>query len=125
MAKPSSPSLKALTLALRKFAKARDWDQFHTPKNLAAALSIEASELLEPFQWLTPEQSSHLTSEQRAQVEEEIGDVLLYLVRISDKLGIDPLAAAQKKIKRNAKKYPVKKSKGKSLKYTAYSNEAH
>lgn len=109
-------SLPALREALRRFAAERDWDQFHTPKNLAAALSVEAAELLEHFQWLTAEQSANLTAEKLAQVRAEMADVLLYLVRLADKLDVDLLAAAVDKMRRNAEKYPVERAYGKSLK---------
>ena len=102
---------------LRIFAAERDWDQFHSPKNLAAALSVEAAELLEHFQWLKEEQSVDLAPAKRAAVGEEIADVLLYLIRIADKLDIDVLDAALKKIEANAKKYPVEKARGKMTKY--------
>ena len=105
--------------ALRAFAAERDWDQFHSPRNLATALAVEAAELLEPFQWLTEEQSSNLPPEARAAVEEELADVLLYLVRLADKLDVDLEAAARAKIVRNAAKYPVEKSRGSSRKYDA------
>ena len=91
-------SLTALRDAQRRFAAERDWDQFHTPKNLAAALAVEAAELLEPFQWLTAEESARLTPEQLAAVQEEMADVLLYLVRLADKLDVDLIAAARDKI---------------------------
>ncbi len=103
---------------LRRFAADRDWDQFHSPKNLASALSVEAAELLEPFQWLTEAQSRHLTAEQLEAVREEMADVLLYLIRLADKLGIDLAAAASDKIVRNSARYPVEKAKGSSKKYT-------
>ena len=109
------PSLQA---SLRLFATERDWDQFHSPKNLATALAVEAAEILEHFQWLTEQQSRSLPDEKREEVAEELADVLLYLVRLSDKLGIDLLAAADRKLRKNALKYPVEKSKGKSTKYT-------
>lgn len=101
------------------FANERDWEQFHTPKNLAMALAGEAGELLEIFQWLEPE-ASFLTDDPKAKsrAEEEIADVLIYLIRLSDRLGIDPLAAAEKKLKANAQKYPVALSKGNAKKYT-------
>lgn len=114
----AEPGLTELRDALRRFAAERDWDQFHSPKNLAAALSVEAAELLEPFQWLTDEQSRNLTPAQRAQVEAEMADVLLYLVRLADKLDVDLLRAARDKIRRNAEKYPVDKARGSSRKYT-------
>jgi NTP pyrophosphatase (non-canonical NTP hydrolase) len=103
---------------LREFATARDWDQFHSPKNLAMALAGEAGELLENFQWLTEEQSRRPSPEVLAAAGEEIADVLLYLIRLSDKLGIDPIAAAKAKIAANAEKYPVDKARGNARKYT-------
>lgn len=103
---------------LRAFASARDWDQFHSPKNLAMALSVEASELLEHFQWLTEAQSRDLSDEAKQAVREEIADVLLYLIRLADQLGIDPIAAAHEKMIANEKKYPVDKARGTAKKYT-------
>ena len=103
---------------VREFARLRDWDQFHSPKNLAMALSSEAGELLEIFRWLTEEQSRKLDPRAQAAVRAEIADVLLYLVRLSDQLGIDPIAAAQRKLVENARKYPVEKSRGNRKKYT-------
>ena len=111
-------SLIALRDRLRAFALERDWDQFHSPKNLSAALAVEASELLEHFQWLKEDESFDLSPEKRAKVAEEIADVLLYLVRIADKLDIDVLDATLKKIDANGKKYPVEKAKGSMRKYT-------
>lgn len=105
--------------ALRAFAAERDWDQFHSPRNLAAALAVEAAELLEPFQWLTDEQSRVLSAEARAAVEQEMADVLLYLVRLADKLDVDLEQAARTKIALNAEKYPVEKARGSSQKYDA------
>jgi len=105
---------------LRDFAAARDWDQFHSPKNLAMALAGEAGELLENFQWLTEEQSRRPSPELLAAASEEIADVLLYLVRLSDKLGIDPVAAAHRKMVANAQKYPVEKARGTARKYTEF-----
>jgi NTP pyrophosphatase (non-canonical NTP hydrolase) len=107
----------ALRNALRQFAAERDWDQFHSPRNLAAALAVEAAELLEPFQWLTDEQSRDLSPESRAAVEQEMADVLLYLVRLADKLGVDLERAARAKIALNAQKYPVEKARGSNRKY--------
>ena len=98
--------LESLRDQLRTFAADRDWDQFHSPKNLAAALAVEAAELLEHFQWLTEAQSQQLPPEALAAVRAEVADVLLYLIRISDKLGIDLIAAANAKIVSNAAKYP-------------------
>jgi NTP pyrophosphatase (non-canonical NTP hydrolase) len=110
--------LNDLSESLEQFAVARDWNQFHTPKNLAMALSVEVAELVEEFQWLTEEQSTHLSPEKLARVKDEIGDILNYLVRISSKLDIDMIGAARDKIKKNAEKYPVDKSRGNALKYT-------
>ncbi len=103
----SVDSLAQLRVHLRQFAAERDWAQFHNPKNLAASVAIEAAEILEHFQWLTPEQSAALPQAQRAAVAHEIADVLLYLVRLADILGIDPVEAAYEKIVINARKYPV------------------
>jgi NTP pyrophosphatase (non-canonical NTP hydrolase) len=110
--------LENLRDQMREFAAARDWDQFHSPKNLAMALSVEAAELLEVFQWLTEEQSRSLTPEAHAAASDEIADVLLYLIRLSDALGIDPIAAARRKLVANGEKYPVDKARGNSRKYT-------
>jgi dCTP diphosphatase len=110
-------SLLSLRDALREFSAARDWDQFHSPRNLASALIVEAAELLEPFQWLTDEQSCNLPPETHAAVEQELADVLLYLVRLADRLDVDLAAAARAKIVRNAAKYPVEKARGSSRKY--------
>jgi dCTP diphosphatase len=114
-----TPSLLTLRNDLRKFAADRDWNQFHSPKNLAIALSVEAAELLEHFQWMPEAESAALATEQQAKVREEVADVLLYLIRMADKLGIDLLAAASEKIALNAKKYPIEKARGSSKKYTA------
>ncbi|WP_447777219.1 nucleotide pyrophosphohydrolase [Variovorax boronicumulans] len=98
--------LQRLTQDLRDFAQARDWEQFHSPKNLASALSVEAAELLEHFQWLTEAQSRSLGPEQRDEVGAEMADVLLYLLQLADKLGIDLIDAAKRKMVVNAQKYP-------------------
>lgn len=111
-------SLTQLRDNLRSFAAERDWEQFHTPKNLAAALIVEAAELLEHFQWLTPQQSTQLDSASKHKVAQEIADVLIYLTRLADVLGVDPLQAAQQKLALNAAKYPVENSRGNSIKYT-------
>ena len=110
--------LEKLRDQLRSFAIERDWDQFHSPKNLASALAVEAAELLENFQWLTEAQSQQLTPKTLEDVRSEVADVLLYLIRLSDKLGIDLIAAANAKIVLNAMKYPVEKARGNSKKYT-------
>lgn len=110
--------LEDLRDALRAFADARDWNQFHSPKNLAMALSGEAGELLEIFQWLTEEQSMRLDAGAKEAASEEIADVLLYLIRLADKLDIDLVDAAQRKLARNAQKYPADKARGNARKYT-------
>jgi dCTP diphosphatase len=115
---PQSDRLEKLRDELRRFAADRDWDQFHTPKNLAIALSVEAAELLEHFQWLTPEESQHLTTERVQEIRLEMADILLYLVRLADRLGVDLAASAFDKIAINAKKYPVTLAKGSAKKYT-------
>ena len=113
-----SDALQALQKALREFARERDWEQFHTPKNLATALSVEAAELLEHFQWLTDEQSRTLDDAKRTAVGEELADVLLYLLQLADKLDIDPLQAAERKLRLNADKYPADRARGRSDKST-------
>ncbi|MHB1514884.1 MAG: nucleotide pyrophosphohydrolase [Acidiferrobacteraceae bacterium] len=116
----NDPALEELKMALRAFADARHWQKFHSPKNLAMALSVESAELLEHFQWLTEEESTALTPEKRGQVEQEMADVLLYLVRIADRLDIDLLAAARNKIRINEAKYPADLVRGSARKYTEY-----
>lgn len=110
--------LQVLTQSLREFAKDRDWEQFHSPKNLAAALTVEVAELLEHFQWVTEEQSRNLSFEKKDQVALEAADVFLYLLQICDKLGIDLLEAARLKLIANGEKYPVERARGSSKKYT-------
>jgi dCTP diphosphatase len=111
--------LDLLARALAEFARERDWDQFHAPKNLAMALAGEVGELVEHFQWLTEAQSAELSDEAREAVALEMADVLLYLVRLADKTHIDLGAAARRKIALNAEKYPVEKFKGSRRKYDA------
>jgi dCTP diphosphatase len=110
-------TLTHLRERLAAFAAERDWDQFHNPKNLAMALVGEAGELLEHFQWLTFEQSQNLSADTRDEVALEAADVLLYLVRLCDKLGIDLAAAANRKLEINAGKYPAAKARGQMTKY--------
>jgi len=112
--------LKDLIEQVKKFRQERDWDQYHSPKNLVMALVVEASELAEHFQWLTEEQSCSLPPDKLAQVQDEIGDVLIYLANLCDKLGIDPLESARDKLRKNRQKYPVSKVRGKSDKYSEY-----
>ncbi len=109
-------TLTELRERLRVFAEEREWQQFHAPKNLAIALSVEAAELLEHFQWLSEQASRQLPPADLARVREELADVLLYLVRLADELGIDLAAAAHDKIEVNARKYPVAKARGTSRK---------
>jgi NTP pyrophosphatase (non-canonical NTP hydrolase) len=111
--------IKAIQRKLREFAKERDWDQFHSPKNLAAALVVEAAELLEPFQWLKEEESRKLVDKPAdyAAVCDEIADVLIYLLRLADQLDIDVEQAVADKMRRNAEKYPVALAKGNAVKY--------
>lgn len=109
-------SLRELTAALEQFAIDRDWRPFHSPKNLASALIVEAAELLEHFQWLTEDQSRQLDAAKREAVGAEMADVLLYLLQLSTSLNIDLVAAAQEKIKANAAKYPVDLARGTSRK---------
>ena len=110
--------LAQLRDALRQFAEERDWDQFHSPKNLASALAVEAAELLERFQWLTEDESRKLPPAELAKVREEMADVLNYLVRLADKLDVNLLDAARDKIKLNAVKYPADKARGSARKYS-------
>jgi NTP pyrophosphatase (non-canonical NTP hydrolase) len=115
-----SEALRALQQRVAAFAAARDWEPFHSPKNLAMALSVEASELVEEFQWLTEEQSRALDPERRERVRLELADVFIYLLRIADKLGVDLVAAATDKIVLNEQKYPAERVRGDARKYTEY-----
>lgn len=110
-------SLEDISARLTKFADDRDWQQFHSPKNLASALVVEAGELLEHFQWLTEEQSRALPADKRTAIASEIADVLLYLVQLCGALGIEPVSAANEKLKLNALRYPVDAARGNSKKY--------
>lgn len=107
-------TVKELAEKLREFARERDWDRFHSPKNLVMALSAEAGELTEHFQWLTEQQSRELSAETLASVRYEIADVLIYLVRLADQLGVDPVEAANEKIRKNANRYPIGMSRGRA-----------
>lgn len=119
----NTQALESLQQRLREFAHERDWEQFHSPKNLAMALIAEAAELVEHFQWLTEAQSAHLPDEKLRAVEQELADVFLYLLRLADKLKVDLLAAAAHKIDLNARKYPADKVRGSSKKYTEYDSQ--
>ena len=118
MSTADASGLTELRDALRQFAEEREWDQYHSPKNLASALAVEAAELLERFQWLTEDQSRRLPPDELAKVREEMADVLNYLVRLADKLDVNLLEAASDKIKVNALKYPVDKARGSVKKYS-------
>jgi len=113
-----STPIQDLQYALRDFARERDWEQFHSPKNLASALSVEAAELLEVFQWLTEDQSRDLTASQAASAKAELADVFLYLLQLSDKLGVDLVDAAREKMEINASRYTVERARGSSAKYS-------
>ncbi len=110
--------MKELTNKIRTFAQKRDWEQFHSAKNLAMALSVEVAEIVEHFQWLTQAESNNLDPVKLAAIKEEIADVMIYLTRLADRLGIDPVQAAEEKLRLNEKKYPVEKAKGNAAKYT-------
>lgn len=112
--------LENLKLRLRQFAEERDWDQFHSPKNLSMALIAEAAELVENFQWLTEDQSASLPKDKLQEVAQELADIQIYLVRIADKLNIDLLKAADEKLTLNIKKYPADRVRGSAKKYTEY-----
>ena len=113
-------SIEELTERLRDFANERDWNQFHSPKNLSMALAVEASEIMEIFQWLTQEQSRNLPEDKMGELKDELADVAIYLIRLADKLGIDLLAAAESKLAANLEKYPADKVRGSAKKYTEY-----
>jgi NTP pyrophosphatase (non-canonical NTP hydrolase) len=109
--------LEALRVRLAQFAADRDWDQFHNPKNLAMALAGETGELVEHFQWLTFDEAANLPRGTRDEVALEAADVLLFLLRLCDKLGIDLAAAAERKLELNAQRYPIAKARGRATKY--------
>ncbi len=112
--------MKKLQNAIEKFADARDWEQYHCPKNLAMALSVETAELMEIFQWMETEESRKVSADTLNEIEEEIGDVMIYLAGLAAKFSIDPLQAAHKKMEKNERKYPAEKVRGKSKKYNKY-----
>ena len=113
-------TLQELTRSIASFSAERDWGQFHSPKNLAMALSVEASEIVELFQWRAEAESRALEDATREAVADEIADVLIYLVRLADELGIAPLLAAERKMLKNAAKYPADKVRGRTDKYSEY-----
>ena len=112
--------LDELRARINNFADERDWNQFHSPKNLSMALVVEAGELVEQFQWLKESESYDLSKEKLAAVEEEIADIFVYLIRIAHQLDIDLMSAAKKKIELNESKYPAEKVRGSARKYTEY-----
>jgi NTP pyrophosphatase (non-canonical NTP hydrolase) len=116
-------SLQELRTRINDFVAERDWAQFHTPKNLAMAMIVEAAELVEQFQWDTPQESKQLSVEKREAVSHELADTFVYLLRIAEVLNIDLIEAANQKIVLNAKKYPADKARGSNAKYTAYSED--
>jgi dCTP diphosphatase len=116
--------LEELKAQLQGFADERDWDQFHSPKNLSMALSVEASELVECFQWLTEEQSQNLSPKQYQAVVDEIADVQVYLLRLAAKLDVNILEAVEQKMVKNAAKYPAELVKGSAKKYTEYQQDS-
>jgi len=113
-------SLKELRSRLQTFVDERDWQQFHSPKNLAMAMIVEAAELVEHFQWMTEQQSRELTPEKKELVSQEIADTFVYLLRIAEVLDIDIIDAAKRKLELNARKYPAEKARGRNDKYTEY-----
>ena len=113
----SDDALIELRDALRAFTREREWDRYHTPKNLAMALIVEAAELAEHFQWLTAEESQSPQDGKREKIRDELADVLIYLVELADTLDVDLVAAARDKIGKNALKYPVEKARGNAKKY--------
>lgn len=116
----SEPAIEELKQKLKEFAQIRDWEQFHSPKNLAMALSVEAAELLENFQWMTGHQSEKLSPRRQAAVAFELADIFIFLLRISDQLNIDLMEVTKRKMEINDKRYPVEKVKGSSKKYNEY-----
>ena len=112
--------LEALRIRISEFAAERDWNQFHSPKNLSMALIVEAGELVEHFQWMKQEDSFKLAQDKLAAVEEELADILVYLIRMADQLDVDLISAAKKKIKSNEARYPADLVRGSSKKYTEY-----
>jgi len=116
----SEPAIEELKSKLKEFAQMRDWEQFHSPKNLAMALSVEAAELLENFQWMTEKQSEILSPQRQAAVAFELADIFIFLLRISDQLNVDLMEVTKRKMELNNKRYPVDKVKGSSKKYNEY-----
>ncbi|MCB5187735.1 nucleotide pyrophosphohydrolase [Methylobacillus caricis] len=116
-------SLDQLRVRISHFVQERDWEQFHTPKNLAMAMIVEAAEVVEHFQWDTPAESATLSEQRKTEIGHELADTFVYLLRIAEVCGIDLIAAANDKIDLNAKKYPADKARGSNAKYTAYQDQ--
>lgn len=116
-------SLEQLRQRLAEFARARDWEQFHSPKNLSMALIAEAAELVEHFQWLSEEQSFALPAEKLDEVRMELADILIFLIRTADRLGVDPVQAAWEKIEINEQRYPAEKVRGDARRAAEYEKE--
>lgn len=123
MTEPQQDSLANLRARINQFVAEREWDQFHTPKNLAMAMIVEAAEVVEHFQWDTPQESASLSDERKTEIGHELADTFVYLLRIAEVCGIDLIAAANAKIDLNAKKYPVEKARGSNAKYTEYQDD--
>ncbi|MBF0134345.1 MAG: nucleotide pyrophosphohydrolase [Magnetococcales bacterium] len=117
---PSSGETLSLSQALTQFAAQRGWQAFHTPKNLAMALSVEVAEIVEIFQWIDSTESQTITPDKQQALKEEIGDVMIYLTMLASRFNIDPEKAAWEKMGLNEKKYPASQVYGKSLKYNEY-----
>ena len=122
MSESCTDSLEQLRVRLAKFAADRDWDQFHSPKNLSMALIGEAAELVEHFQWLTEEQSKSLDNDKQQAVAEELADILIYLIRAADKLDVDLIHSTLQKINKNEQRYPVEKVRGDARRASEYDN---
>lgn len=116
----TTDSLLTLRRRINAFVDARDWAQFHSPKNLAMAMIVEAAEVVEHFQWMTEQESRQLDADTKEKVGHELADTFVYLMRIAEVCGIDLIAATNAKIDLNAQKYPVEKCKGSNDKYTKY-----
>ena len=116
----STDSLEQLNRRALAFAQARDWEQFHSPKNLAMGIAAEAGELLEIFLWLTGDESRALDESQREQLKQEIGDVMIYLTLLADQFDLDPVTCARDKLRLNEQKYPAERVRGSAKKYTEY-----
>ena len=118
---PQPGELQEISRLLANFAEQRDWDQFHSPKNLSMALAVEVAEIMELFQWMTTEASHELPSEKFEQLKDELADALIYLIRLADIAGIDLMDATKSKIQKNESRYPRDLVKGSAAKYTEYS----